>query len=202
MQPAQPRPSVQLLDRTLVVFGCALLVALFGTVLLGIVTRALNEPLTWTDEGARLLMVWLACAGWIVAGRQRAHVRISFFLDRVPPRLQRATNVLIQTILVALGAIVGGFGVLLVQRNLDMDANALPISAAWLYAPIVPAGAALAMQSVIQLLDLLRAPPASAAGMLAPDGAVLHRFVPTGMPLPEGLLQCVRESDRRRALAP
>lgn len=54
---------VRLLDQMLIVFGCALLVALFGTVRLGIVTRAVNEPLTWTGEGARFLMVWLACAG-------------------------------------------------------------------------------------------------------------------------------------------
>ena len=143
MQASQPGSAVRMLDLALVIIGCALLVALLGTVLLGIVTRAFNEPLTWTDEAARFLMVWLACAGWIIAGRRRAHVRISFFLDRVPKRLQRATNLLIQALLMMLGAVIGGFGVLLVQRNLDMEANSLPISAAWLYAPIVPAGAAL-----------------------------------------------------------
>lgn len=37
--------------------------------------------------------------------------------------------------------------------------------------------------------------------VLASDGAVLHRFVPTGVPLPENLLRRVRENDRRLALA-
>lgn len=156
MQASRPGSAIRLLDLALVVFGCTLLVALFGTVLLGIVTRALNEPLTWTDEAARVLMIWLACAGWIIAGRRRAHVRISFFLDRVPRGLQRATSLSIQGVLMLLGAVIGGFGVLLVQRNLDMEANSLPISAAWMYAPIVPAGAALVLQSLIQFGDVLR----------------------------------------------
>ena len=159
MQASRPGSAVRLLDLGLVVFGCALLVSLFITVLLGIVTRALNEPLTWTDEAARFLMIWLACAGWIIAGRRRAHVRISFFIDRLPPGLRRATNLLLQVALAGLGGVVGAFGVLLVQRNLDMEANSLPISAAWMYGPIVPAGAALVLQSLIQFWELLRAEP-------------------------------------------
>lgn len=159
MQPGRPGSAVRLLDLALVVFGCTLLVSLFITVLLGIVTRALNEPLTWTDEAARFLMVWLACAGWIIAGRRRAHVRISFFIDRLPPGLRRATNLLLQVALLGLGAVIGGFGLLLVQRNLDMEANSLPISAAWMYGPIVPAGIALVLQSLIQFRALLRAEP-------------------------------------------
>ncbi len=171
MQAGRPGSVVRLLDLALVVFGCALLVSLFGTVLLGIVTRALNEPLTWTDEAARFLMIWLACAGWIIAGRRRAHVRISFFIDRLPPGLRRATNFLLQVALLALGAVIGGFGVLLVRRNLDMDANSLPISAAWMYAPIVPAGAALVLQSLIQFWELLRVGPA-APGDQPPQGRI------------------------------
>ena len=161
MQAAHPGSAVRRLDTTLVVIGCTLLVALFGTVLLGIVTRALNEPLTWTDEGARFLMVWLACAGWIIAGRRRAHVSISFFLDRLPGGLRRAVNLVIPVLLILLGAVIGGFGVLLVRRNLDMDANSLPISAAWMYVPIVPAGAALVLQSLVQLREMARSPAAA-----------------------------------------
>ena len=157
--------AVRFIDLTLVVIGCALIVALFGTVLLGIVTRAFNAPLTWTDEAARLLMVWLACAGWIIAGRRRAHVRISFFLDRLPRGLRHATNLLTQVALLVLGAVIGGFGVMLVQRNLDMEANSLPISAAWLYAPIVPAGVALVVQSLIQFWEQVRLRPAASIGM-------------------------------------
>lgn len=41
-----------------------------------------------------------------------------------------------------------------------------------------------------------------AVTVLASDGAILHKFVPTGMPLPEGLLRRLRENDRKRALAP
>ncbi len=50
---------------------------------------------------------------------------------------------MIQVATVLVGGVIAWFGVLLAQRNLDMDANSLPISATWLYLPIVPAGIAL-----------------------------------------------------------
>lgn len=37
--------------------------------------------------------------------------------------------------------------------------------------------------------------------VLAPDGAVLHHFLPSPMPLPDDMLRRMRERDRRRALA-
>ena len=52
-------------DRASAFLAMLLLVALLATVLLGVVTRALDAPLIWTDEVWRLLMVWLAVFGWI-----------------------------------------------------------------------------------------------------------------------------------------
>ena len=62
-------------DRGLELFGVLLLASLLVTVLLGVITRAADAPLIWTDEGARFLMVWLACTGWMIAGRRRRNAR-------------------------------------------------------------------------------------------------------------------------------
>lgn len=141
---------IRLLDRTLEAVACALLVALLVVVLLGVVTRAANAPLIWTDEGARFLMVWLASFGWMVAGRKRAHVRIRFFQDLLPPVLHAGAERVIQLALVVFGAAIAWFGVGLVRRNLGLDATSLPLSMAWLYAPLVPAGIVMALQGAGQ----------------------------------------------------
>ena len=61
------------LDRLLQLAAGALVIVLLGTVVAGIVSRALNQPLSWTDEASGFLMVWLACLGWMIATRQSAH---------------------------------------------------------------------------------------------------------------------------------
>jgi TRAP-type transport system small permease protein len=145
-------PMIRLFDRTLEAIACALLVALLITVLLGVVTRAADAPLSWTDEGARFLMVWLACFGWMVAGRRRAHVRIRFFQGLLPPGPFRLTERVIQGAMVVLGGAIAWYGVALVQRNADMDATSLPLSMAWIYAPLVPAGLVMALQALSQVI--------------------------------------------------
>jgi len=139
-------------DRALEAFGVLLLAALLVTVLLGVVTRAADAPLIWTDEGARFLMVWLACTGWMIAGRRRAHVRIRFFQQKLPEPAWRVMERVIQLAMALLGVCIAWFAITLVRRNAELDATSLPISMAWLYVPMIPAGLAMAVQAVAQVV--------------------------------------------------
>ena len=119
----------------------------------GVITRALNEPLIWTDEGARFLMAWLAGTGWMLAARKRAHVRIRFFQNLLPDRAWMAAEIVIQAAAAAFGAAVAFYGVVLVRKNLDLEATSLPLSMAWLYIPLIPAGGLIAVQSAADALS-------------------------------------------------
>jgi TRAP-type C4-dicarboxylate transport system permease small subunit len=143
---------VKLFDRIVQAFGCLLLAALLVCVLLGIVTRGLGSPLIWTDEAARMLMVWLASTGWILASRKHAHVRVRFFQDLLPQSAWSIAETVIQLLVAVLGFAVAWFGVVLVRKNLDLDATSLPLSMAWLYMPIVPAGLIIAVQAVVDAI--------------------------------------------------
>jgi TRAP-type C4-dicarboxylate transport system permease small subunit len=149
---------IGLFDRCLETFACGLLVVLLVDVLLGVITRAFGEPLIWTDEGARFLMVWLASFGWMVAGRKRAHVRIRYFQGLLSPGLHRATERIIQLALFVFGGAVAWFGLSLVRRNLELEATSLPLSMAWLYVPLIPAGLVMALQAVSQAVERSRSP--------------------------------------------
>ena len=159
-----PRPLVGACDRAAAIVACALVVALLVCVTLGVVTRALGEPLIWTDEGSRFLMVWLAVFGWVLASRKRVHVRIRYFQDKLPPRLHRAVEIAWQVALVAFGVLVTGYGVALVIRNHDLEATSLPMSMAWMYVPMVLAGLVTALQAASEVVEARRghAPPPSA----------------------------------------
>ena len=75
---------------------CALVVALLGCVLLGVITRTLGDPFSWTDELSRFLMVWLAVFGWVLASRKHIHVRIRYFQDLLPATMRRSAELAIQ----------------------------------------------------------------------------------------------------------
>jgi TRAP-type C4-dicarboxylate transport system permease small subunit len=143
-------------DRAAAIVACALVVALLACVTLGVVSRALGEPFIWTDELSRFLMVWLAVFGWMLATRKRIHIRIRFFQDRLPPRVHRAVEVAIQAAMALFGALVTIYGAALIGKNHDLEATSLPISMAWMYAPMALGGAITALQGGIELVEALR----------------------------------------------
>ena len=149
-------------DRLAALLACALLIGLLGCVTLGVVTRAANDPLIWTDELSRFLMVWLAAFGWILASRRRIHVRIRYFQDKLPARAYAATERAIQLAMIVFGALIAWYGVGLTIKNHDLEATTLPISMSWLYVPLLLAGIVTAVQGMIELLESWRG--ASAKG--------------------------------------
>jgi TRAP-type transport system small permease protein len=137
-------------DRAAAIVACALVVALLGCVALGVVTRGLGEPLIWTDELSRFLMVWLAVFGWILGSRKRIHVRIRFFQDLLPPRAHGAVELCIQLALTGFGILITWYSIGLVGKNHDLDATSLPVSMAWMYVPMVLAGFVTTAQGAIE----------------------------------------------------
>jgi TRAP-type C4-dicarboxylate transport system permease small subunit len=161
------RAVARAFDKAALFVCCALVTALLVCVSLGALTRGLGEPLIWTDELSRFLMVWLAVFGWIVASRKRIHVRIRFFQDRLPKRGHQATEIAIQFAMTLFGALVAVYSVGLIGKNHDLEATTLPISMAWMYAPMVLGGAITALQGASEILQALRrsrSPGAPAAG--------------------------------------
>jgi TRAP-type C4-dicarboxylate transport system permease small subunit len=148
------------LDRAIQWLAIGLTVALLAVVMLGVITRALGDPLIWTDEISRFLMVWVAVAGWLLATRRRAHIRIRFFHDMLPKRAWGAAEIVIQCGILVLGAMLAWYGVDIVMRNRDMEALSLPISLAWMYVPIVIAGLTTAAQAIGEIIERGGPPPA------------------------------------------
>lgn len=144
------------LDRLLQCAAGALVVSLLSTVTAGVVSRALNHPLSWTDEASGYLMVWLACLGWMIATRQQAHIRIRFLQDKLPDQPWRWTEAAIQIGLAVFGAVIAWYSIHLIRTNSDIEAMALPVSVAWMYVPLLPAGLMTLAQALVELLTQLR----------------------------------------------
>ena len=141
-------------DRAVGAIACFILLALLVCVTLGVATRAIGDPLIWTDEISRFLMIWLAVFGWILAARRRSHVRIRFFQDLLPKQAWKVAEIAIQLALLIFGLGIMFYSVGLVIRNLDLEATTVPISFAWMYAPMILAGAVTAAQALSEIVEL------------------------------------------------
>jgi TRAP-type C4-dicarboxylate transport system permease small subunit len=154
-------------DRAAAFIACAIVVALLVCVALGVVTRAIGDPLIWTDELSRFLMVWLAVFGWVLATRKRIHIRIRYFQDKLPRTAHKAVEIAIQAAMIVFGALVAFYGFGLIGKNHDLEATSMPVSMAWMYAPVFFGGAITALQGAIELIETLRPRPPVAAEKVA-----------------------------------
>ena len=154
MTPAKPNGLIAFVDRCVQWFTGFLVFVLLCVVTAGIVFRAFNEPLSWTDEMSGYLMVWIACLGWVIATRHGTHIRIRLVLDKLSGGTWRGTEVVLQGAGALIGAVVAWQSIHLIKVNLDIEAMSLPVSAAWLYAPLLPAGLTTLLQA---LADMFKA---------------------------------------------
>ncbi len=151
---------IRRLDLLLQFAAVTLLVILLCTVTAGVVFRGINHPLSWTDEISGFLMVWLACLGWMIATRRGSHIRIRLLQDRLPASTWRTSEVAIQLAVAVIGAVVAWKSIHLIQVNADIEAVSLPISTAWMYAPLLPAGLVTLVQALCDIWTT-RSPQAS-----------------------------------------
>lgn len=142
-------------DAILFASAAATMAALLGVVVAGVVSRAFGDPVIWSDELARYLMVWLACLGLMLASRRRSHIRIAVLIDRLPRNAARFLEVAIQAAVAGFGFAIAGLGVGLVERNLDIDAISMPIPQALLYALLPVAGTAIGLQGLAEAIERL-----------------------------------------------
>jgi tripartite ATP-independent transporter DctM subunit len=81
----------------------AFLVALEMVVLLaGVVARyGFNAPLTWSDELASILFLWLAMLGAVIALRRSEHMRLTTLVNRLSPRARVWVNLFARLVVIA-----------------------------------------------------------------------------------------------------
>ena len=152
---AEARPP-GFVDRALGLLAAAAMALLAVTVLLGVFSRALGDPLIFTDEVSRFLMVWTACLGWMIATRRRSHIRIRYFYDKLPPLPRGLLEAAIQLLIALFGILLIWHGASLVARNIEIEATTVPLPMSVVYAPIVLAGLCALAEAFAELAALRR----------------------------------------------
>ncbi len=90
------RQAGVLLRHPLEVAMCCILIALVVVTFSQVVFRyVLESPLSWSDEGARFLLMWLAMLCAAYAFKTRSHFALTFIVDRFEARLRWAASLFV-----------------------------------------------------------------------------------------------------------
>ncbi len=138
-----------------------------GLVCLQVIFRyLLNSPLTGSEEGARVLLIFVSMLGAAVALKTRAHMAIDYFQERLPPLLRQAAVLLSLACVLAVGLLLIVKGSEFAGRAMFQTTPALRISKGYIvtafpisgvlmifYAVAVPLRAWLNSETLIVQVD-------------------------------------------------
>ena len=144
------------LNNGLVVILQCLLVVVFlilvVDVIWGVASRyLLGSQASWSEELARLLMVWLALLGAALACRESRHLGLDVIVRNWPKEVQRINRLLVSATVFVFAAVVmlGGGWQLVSQRFASGQMlPALEIAKAWFYLALPVSGLLVSMFSI------------------------------------------------------
>lgn len=121
----------------------ALMAALTAITFLQVVMRyVFNDPLTWSEEAARYLFVWVSLVGAGAAVGRGAHYGMETLHQRLPPGLHRFFGAAAMLVVFAFAVALFVTGIRETALAARQFSWSMPIRMHWAYAA-VPVGAAL-----------------------------------------------------------
>ena len=127
---------------------CGLLVALTAVVVSQVVARyVLETPLSWSEELARFLLMWLSMLSAAYAFKTGAHFALRILVMQLPEAIRRAVSLLVHVVVALFFAILLYYSVVFVAGVSGHRAPALQIPMELPYASVV-VGTALILYEV------------------------------------------------------
>ena len=142
-------------------WACGLLMAAITTVVfLQVFTRyVLAYPWGWPEELARILFVWVALLGAVLAFRRAGHFSIEACVGRLPAPLRRAVALSMRWVLLGFLLLVAYLGLQTTLRVREQLTTAMEISISWGYASVPVSFACMAFEMARFLWQDLRGFP-------------------------------------------
>ena len=143
---------------TLVEWWAVLLLAgLVAIVCFGVFFRyVINSSLTWYDEFASYMLVWLTFYGTVVADYRRRHIGFELLVDKLAPAPRKVVDVLAELAVLGFQFVLFYYGWILLQRMGDETAISLTwVKVSWISSVLPITGGMLLLISVARLVGIL-----------------------------------------------
>lgn len=118
-----------------------------------------HSALTWADEVARFLFIWLTFLGATLGVARGVHIGMDIVVQKVGPRTRRWMEIASCTLVLVFLGSWGYFGWSLVMQNLDYLAPATNVPMGYVYAVGPVSALMMAALYVARLVDAVRTAP-------------------------------------------
>ncbi len=138
-------------------WAVCLLAGLVIIVCLGVFFRyVLNSSLTWYDEFASYMLVWLTFYGTVVADYQRRHIGFDILVNKLAPSARKVVDVVAELAVLGFQFVLFYYGWILTQRMGDETAISLPwVKVSWISSVLPVTGGLLLLISVARMIGIL-----------------------------------------------
>jgi C4-dicarboxylate transporter DctQ subunit len=138
-------------------WAVCLLAGLVVIVCLGVFFRyVLNASLTWYDEFASYMLVWLTFYGTVVADHRRRHITFELVVDKLAPTTRKIVDVAAEIAVLGFQFVLFYYGWVLMERMGDETAISLPwVKVSWITSVLPITGALLLLISATRMVGIL-----------------------------------------------
>jgi TRAP-type C4-dicarboxylate transport system permease small subunit len=146
------------------VWSAALAVSMLALVLVGVFYRyVLDEALSWYDEFAGYVLVWLTMYGSVVALAKRKHIGFETLVGKFPRRARQVVEVFGILCVMGFSLVMLAAGWRLVREMADETAVSIPsIKMAWIYSVMPISGALMLLIGAVQIFEAVSGRPGKA----------------------------------------
>ena len=138
------------------VFGKLLLAGIVLLIFVAAIARTFGYPLIWSVDMAQALFVWLCFTGAVKALRQRAHIGVDYFVQKLPFGWRRGVDLTMAVIVVIFLAVLAWYGFKLTAMNSQRIFGDSGLSYAWVTGAVPLGAMILALVLVAQVFIAFR----------------------------------------------
>ncbi len=116
------------------IVGTICVVSMVVVLFLQVFTRyVLRNPLYWSEELARIILIWSVFLGAVFSFRSGTHMRIDILMKKLPMRLRMAVNLVSKTIVTVFSVVLVIHGSILSSKMMRIIAPATKIPTGIIY---------------------------------------------------------------------
>jgi TRAP-type C4-dicarboxylate transport system permease small subunit len=142
-----------IVERILIVLS----VSITAVVFLQVVFRyVLRQPLFWSEELPRYLLIWISFLAAALAQKHEAHINITLLVTRLSPRLQQARRILANLVMLGFLGVLVYSGSLVASITAHHRSTALQIPMALVYLALPVGSALMILYLILQIARDLR----------------------------------------------
>lgn len=128
-------------------------------VVLGVFTRyVLDDQISWTEELARMLLIWVSLLGASVAFIRKSHLGVDYFVNKLNERWKTIGQILVYLLVAIFSCIVliyGGYSLVSSALKYSQPTPALNIEMGYVYIAVPISGIFITIFSIETIIELI-----------------------------------------------